>query len=121
MISRAGPGRERPGIKKTSIFSWNAFKSIDFQSRAELGQAGDRESHRFLIRILLKSIDFERRGKVGRGRDSEDHHFSIKILLESIDLEGRAGSGEAGTLKIIIFQLKAFKEVSIIDSEEIEN
>ena len=68
-------------------------KSIDFQSRAELGQAGDRESHRFLIRILLKSIDFER----------------------------RARSGEAGTLKIIIFQLKSFKEVSIIDSEEIEN
>jgi hypothetical protein len=62
--------------------------------------------------------------RAGPGRERpglKKYRFLFKILLESIDLEGRAGSGEAGTLKIIIFQLKSFKEVSIIDSEEIEN
>ena len=29
--------------------------------------------------------------------------FSIKLLLESIDLEGRAGSGEAGAEKVSFF------------------
>ena len=55
---RAGPGRERPGIEKPSIFFWIPFKKYRFWAPGRVGSGRGSENHRFSFKSLLKSIDF---------------------------------------------------------------